>query len=161
MSFFYSTPTDFQNHLGFDDLNINPDAETMFLNGCKKNVLLSRNFYQYATSDEIKMNEMLLEDYFKYEKMPAVTQSNSPLPSTVGSVSEASPQNIEALLRKRNDDELASDFSVESDYITEEEEEFISRKVSNPHRKNLQEKSLIYFEFTLSSVTSIRVIRTR
>ncbi len=133
----------FQDDLEFDDSHIDPESEIMFQNTYKKNVLLSRNLYQYATNDEIQMNEILLEDFFRYEKVPIfklanspkhektpvtlTNQNSSPFPSTMASSSDTPLQMVQTpknLLQKRKTlYDLESDFSVESDFIPEEEEE--------------------------------------
>jgi len=162
----------FQDDFGFDDLNVNPNADTMFQTGCNKYILSSRNFYKFASSDDIKMNEILLEDFFKYEKMPIFNVTNSPLPSTVASISETpspktSPQKAKTprtLLKKRPAYDFDSELSeAESDYHPDDDEEedegFTSKRVSTRStrrysRKNTQD-SLIFSDYdsekTLSS----------
>jgi len=166
MSFFdFMTTENDRSPLSFNDLDANSEAEMMFQNEFKKNILFSRDFYQYASHDEIKMNEILLQDFFKSERLPIFALSNSPknektpmhiqanssFPSTVASNSENFPWEVltpKPLLKKRKAYELESDFSVESEYIPEEEEELVSiktptaRSTRRPHPKNSQDSSI-------------------
>jgi hypothetical protein len=142
------------DNLAFDNLSFNPDAEVMFQTGCNKYMLSSRNLYKSASPEEIKMNEILLEDLFKHEKMPIFTLSNSPLPSTVASISEISTpkttlkkaKKSKTLLKKRGAYyDLDSEISVvESDYSPDhedQEEEYTNKRFSTRASRRFSRKN--------------------
>jgi len=63
------------------DLNVNPDAETLFRRGFEVFTFNSKEYYQNATLPEMTIYKSLMEDYFKYEKIPDTKAFLSLFPS--------------------------------------------------------------------------------
>jgi len=136
------------------DINVNSETEAMFQRGFEAFTLSSKKYLTNANDDEMKICEMLLEDFVKHERTAENSQAAmSPLPSTTESTDhsddnsspQSSPVSLEKAktpkrtLKKRAHIELESDSGNESDYNPREdddyEEEFMTRKKASSSLK--------------------------